>query len=118
MYFNKSKNNYFEAFKNIKKELSLTIHPDLSFENRRIGVYFKPADNYEVTFETIADIFKRMIDVLSPYIIGNNELPNNTKVDRIEKFVQVPMELPEQPFPTEDSYRIMMEELSESWLER
>jgi hypothetical protein len=31
----------------------------------------------------------------------------------MKKFVQVPIELPEEPYPTEDSYRIQMEELSE-----
>ncbi|WP_052404910.1 hypothetical protein [Bacillus rubiinfantis] len=54
-----------------------------------------------------------MIDGFSPYIYEVKE--NSVKISAIttNKFVQVPIELPEQPFPTEDSYRIEMEELSE-----
>lgn len=117
LYFNKSKNNCFEVFKNAKKELSSIIHPDLCFEHRKIGVYFKPADNYQETFEKIAEVFKRMIDGFSPYVYRLKEIPTTSTVLN-GKFVQVPMELPEQPFPTEDSFRIMLEEQSEYWLVR
>lgn len=59
-----------------------------------------------------------MIDGFSPYILGRKEVGMSlSKEDheehRMKRFVQVPIELPEQPFPTGDSYRIQMEELYE-----
>ena len=116
LYFDISQTNLFEAFKNVKKELCATIHPDISFDKRRIGVYFKPEESYEQTFEEIARIFKKMINGFSPYIYKVKVLPKRASVVPTDKFVQVPIELPEQPYPTEDSYRNMMEELSEVML--
>jgi hypothetical protein len=113
LYFDKAEEDWYEAFKSIESELVDTIHQDLCFKKRRIGVYFEPKESYELTFEEIASIFKKMIDGFSPYIYKVKELPERTSVVPTDRFVQVPIELPEQPFPTEDSYRIMMEELTE-----
>lgn len=118
LYFDKAEEEWYEAFENIADELRKNIHPDLTFGKRRIGVYFKPDENYEQTFEKITEVFQKMIDGFSPYILGGKENGMAISVESYEthimkKFVQVPIELPEQPFPTEDSYRIQMEELSE-----
>lgn len=123
LYFDKAEKDWFESFKSIEKELVATIHKDLHFRKRRIGVYFKPEEDYDQTFEKIAEVFQKMIDGFSPYILGGKEISITVPEENYEnciisKFVEIPMELPEQPFPTEDSYRIMMEELSESWLGR
>lgn len=123
LYFDKAEEDWYEAFKSIEKELLATIHKDICFKKRRIGVYFKPEPDYEQTFEKIADVFQKMIDGFSPYILGGKEIGMTVSVDNyenhtIEKFVQVPIELPEQPLPTEDSFRIQMEELSELLLTR
>jgi hypothetical protein len=116
LYFDKAEKDWYEAFKSIESELVDTIHQYLCFKKRRIGVYFKPEESYEQTFEKIAGIFKRMIDGFSPYIYEVKELPERTSVVPTDKFVQVPFELPEQPFPTEDSYRIAMEDYAEMLL--
>lgn len=116
LYFDKAEEDWYEAFKSIESELVDTIHQDLCFKKRRIGVYFEPKESYELTFEEIASIFKKMIDGFSPYIYKVKELPERTSVVPTDRFVQVPIELPEQPLPTEDSYRIMMEELTELML--
>lgn len=59
-----------------------------------------------------------MIEEFSPYIFGGKEICTTVSVEDyddhiMEKFVQVPIELTEQPLPTEESYRIMLEERSE-----
>jgi hypothetical protein len=113
LYFDNAEKDWYEAFENIADELRKSVYPDLTFGKRRIGVYFKPKESNEQTFEEIARIFKNMIDGFSPYIYEVKELPVRASVVTTNKFVQVPIELPEQPFPTEDSYRIEMEELSE-----
>lgn len=113
LYFDQSQNELYESFKRITGELQKNIHHDLIFGKRRIGVYFKPELCHEQTFEKIADIFSVMIAGFSPFIYGLKKIPEITPTDTIGKFVQVPIMLPEQPFPTEDSYRIEMEELSE-----
>jgi len=122
LYFDKSCADWYESFKSIEHEIRSTIHPDISFGNRRIGVYFKPSPNQDKTFEEIADIFKKMIDGFSLYTFGNKQIISQQKVEAgkfdptQKRFVQVPIPLPEQPFPTEESYRIQMEELSEQLL--
>lgn len=113
LYFDKAEKDWYEAFENIADELRKSVYPDLTFGKRRIGVYFKPKESIEQTFEEIARIFKKMIDGFSPYIYEVKELLERASVVPTDKFVQVPIELSEQPFPTEDSYRIEMEELSE-----
>ncbi|MCI1589812.1 hypothetical protein [Heyndrickxia oleronia] len=118
IYFDIAENDWYEAFKGIEKELVATIDKDLCFEKRRIGVYFKPEEDYEQTFVKIAEVFRKMIDGFSPYVLGRKEIGMAVSVEDQEeyimkKFVQVPIELPEQPFPTEESYRVQMEELSE-----
>ncbi|KOY80191.1 hypothetical protein ADM90_22645 [Lysinibacillus macroides] len=118
LYFDKAEKDWYESFKGIERELVATIHKDLCFRKRRIGVYFKPDEDYEQTFEKIAEVFQKMIDGFSLYILGGKELgiPHSEKdyeEHTKKKFVQFPIKLPEQPFPTEDSYRIQMEELSE-----
>lgn len=121
LYFDKAEKDWYESFKGIERELVATIHKDLCFRKRRIGVYFKPDEDYEQTFEEIAEVFQKMIDGFSPYILGGKEICTTVSVEDyddniMKKFVQVPIELPEQPFSTEDSYRIQMEELSELML--
>lgn len=121
LFFDQFQNVWFEAFENMAEELRNRIHPDLIFRKRRIGVYFKPKESYEQTFEEIARIFKKMIDGFSPYIPGGKEIgmavsEKYHEEHIMKKFVQVPIELQEQPFPTEESYRIQMEELSELML--
>ena len=118
LFFDQFQNDWFEAFENMAEELRNSIHPNLTFGKRRIGVYFKPKESYEQTFEEIARIFKKMIDGFSPYILGGKEIGMSVSVEDQEeyimkKFVQVPIELSEEPFPTEESYRIMLEERSE-----
>lgn len=118
LYFDKAEKDWYESFKGIEKELVATIHKDLCFRKRRIGVYFKPEEGYEQTFEKIAEVFQKMIDGFSPFILGRKEIGMAVSEKYHEeyimkKFVQVPIELQEQPFPTEESYRIEMEELSE-----
>ncbi|WP_137744594.1 hypothetical protein [Robertmurraya siralis] len=118
LYFDKAENDWYEAFENIADELRKSVYPHLTFGKRRIGVYFKPKDSYEQTFEEIVVVFKKMIDGFSPYILGEKEIGMTVSVkdhdnNIMKKFVQVPIELPEQPLPTEDSYRIEIEELSE-----
>jgi hypothetical protein len=118
LYFDKAEKDWYEAFENIADELRKSVYPNLTFGKRRIGVYFKPKDSYEQTFEEIAVVFKKMIDGFSPYILGEKEIGMTVSVEDhdnniMKKFVQVPIELPEEPYPTEDSYRIQMEELSE-----
>ncbi|RKJ69283.1 hypothetical protein D7X33_23890, partial [Butyricicoccus sp. 1XD8-22] len=106
LYFDKAEMDWYEAFENIADELRKSVYPDLTYGKRRIGVYFKPKESNEQTFEEIARIFKKMIDGFSPYIYKVMELPKRASVVPTDKFVQVPIELPEQPLPTEDSYRI------------
>lgn len=123
LFFDQFQNDWFKAFENMAEELRNNIHPDLTFRKRRIGVYFKPKESYEQTFEEIVEVFQKMIDGFSPYILGGKEIGMAGSVEDQEeylmkKFVQVPFELPEQPFPTEDSYRIEMEELSELLLRK
>lgn len=118
LYFDKAEKDWYESFKGIEKELVATIHKDLCFRKRRIGVYFKPEEGYEQTFEKIGEVFQKMIDGFSPFILGRKEIGMAVSEKYHEeyimkKFVQVPIELQEQPFPTEESYRIEMEELSE-----
>ncbi|MEL4026688.1 hypothetical protein [Lysinibacillus endophyticus] len=116
LYFDKAEKDWYEAFKSIEIELIDTIHQDLCFKKRRIGVYFEAKESYEQTFEEIAVIFKKIIDGFSPYIYEVRELPERTSVVPTNKFIQVPIELLEQPFPTEDSYRIAMEDYAEMLL--
>lgn len=113
MYFDKAEEEWYKAFINIEEGLRSSIHPDLKFGKRRVGVYFKPEEDYDQTFEKISEVFQKMIDGFSPYILGGKELGMAVSVEDQEeyimkKFVQVPIELQEQPFPTEDSYRIQM----------
>ncbi|MBB2482468.1 hypothetical protein H5P36_20055 [Bacillus sp. APMAM] len=116
LYFDKAVKDWYEAFENIADELRKSVYPDLTFGKRRIGVYFKPKESNEQTFEEIARIFKKMIDGFSPYIYKVKELPVKASAVPTDKFVQVPIVLPEQPFSTEDSYRIAMEDYAEMLL--
>lgn len=116
LYFDDSRTDLYQAFKSIEHEIRTSIHPDLTFGKRRIGVYFKPKADYEKTFEEIADVFRKMIDGFSPFLLGDKEIISNNTENQVssnKQLVQVPIMLSEQPFPTEDSYRIQMEELSE-----
>jgi len=122
LFFDESRTDWYESFKCKEQEIRSTIHPDITFGKRRIGVYFKPSPDQNKTFEEIADIFKKMIDGFSPYTFGNKQIISQQKVEADEivstkkRFVQVPTPLPEQPFPTEESCCIQMEELSEQLL--
>ena len=125
LYFDRCMENEYEAFKLQKSWLQEVIHPEITVNNRRIGVYFAPANNHEKTFEIIGEVFKKMIDTFSPCFYGGKGIeklgesacttvnPNATTL-----FVSMPMELPELEYGTEDSYRIWLEEMGERFIYR
>lgn len=126
LYFDKFIENEYEAFKLQKSLLQKVIHPEITFEKRRIGVYFKPASTHEMTFELIADIFKRMIDVFSQYFYGDKQIETLDVFANVEStpeklkplFMSMPVEMQELEFATEDSYKIWLEEIGEQLLYR
>lgn len=120
LYFDRCLKEEYEALKMQKEALQKAIHPDLTFNKRRIGVYFTPANTYEQTFEQITDIFRNMIKTFSPYFYGGKlieiNLPVAKKVEVAKsngKFVSMPFEIEERDYETEDSYRIRLESLEE-----
>lgn len=120
LYFDKCRTKEYEAFKLLKDQLRKEIHPELTFDKRRIGVYFEPADTYVETFGKIAEIFDNMIKTFSPYFYGRKPIEINTsavqKVEPIKshrEFVDMRSEIEERDFETEDSYRIRLEEIGE-----
>lgn len=117
LYFDSSREDDYEEFTKMEQTIRQKVHPQIQFENRRIGVYFQPLEAYEETFEKIAEIFEQFIQFFSPYTYGREEIrivdkkaDDKTIVDLMFFPEQV---YPEEPYETEDSYRIKMEELSE-----
>lgn len=121
LYFDKCQKSAFEAFKLQSEWLQSVIHPNVTFDKRRISIYFKPAGELDKTFEMIADILKKMVDTFSPYFYGDKQIEiidtcTSVKLPKNHQkylFASMPIELPELEYATEDSYRIWLEEMGE-----
>lgn len=114
LYFDKSLSKEYQAFKLQQEQLREKIHPDLTFDKRRIGVYFTPASTHEQTFEQITTIFRNMIKVFSPHFYGGKPIELlNSPDNRQEMISQQLFLFEERDFETEDSYRIRLESLGE-----
>lgn len=74
LYFDSSREDDYEEFTKMEQTIRQKVHPQIQFENRRIGVYFQPLETYEETFEKIAEIFELFIKFYSPYLYGGKIL--------------------------------------------
>ncbi|MEC1742256.1 hypothetical protein [Schinkia azotoformans] len=123
LYFDSSREDDFEEFKKIEKTIRQKVHPQIQVEDRRIGVYFQPLETFEETLEAIADLFEKFIQFFSPYIYGRKEI---RRIDgQVEKTVGDTYHITlkrvdyseamffDEPYETEESYRIKLEEQSE-----
>ncbi|MFB5088353.1 hypothetical protein PGC35_14300 [Psychrobacillus sp. PGGUH221] len=119
LFFEKSREDWFEDFKHSEQEIKTNVHPDIVFGDRRIGVYFKTDEDYEVIFSKLAEIIEKMLDYFAPYTFGKEEILVEkqeivTPMIR-QRFVSVETECAEECIVTEDSYRIQLEERSEGF---
>lgn len=114
LYFDQCLTEEYEAFALQQEQLRKKIHPDLTFDKRRIGVYFTPADTHVQTFKQITEIFHNMIKSFSPYFYGGKPIELLNPHDNREEMISHHLLLfEERDFETEDSYRIRMESLGE-----
>lgn len=112
----------------MEKTIRQKVHSQIRFEVRKIGVYFQPMQTYEETFEKIAEIFERFIQFFSPYIYGRKEImridgPVEQTVGEINHIILKRVDYSEamffdEPYETEESYRIKLEEQSEIMIRR
>lgn len=114
LYFDRCLEEEYEVFKMQKEALQKVIHPDLTCDKRRIGVYFTPADTHEQTFEQITEIFHNMIKVFSPHFYGGKPIERTNLSEHREEVISHQLVLfEERDYETEDSYRIRLENLEE-----
>lgn len=114
LYFDRCLEEEYEAFKMQKEALQKVIHPELTFDKRRIGVYFPSSKTYEETFEQITEIFRNMIKIFSPYFYGGKPIVRTNLPDHREDVISHQLVLlEERDYETEDSYRIRIEEIGE-----
>lgn len=114
LYFDRCLEEDYESFKLQQEQFRKKIHPELTFDKRRIGVYFTPASTHEQTFEQITTIFRNMIKTFSPYFYGGKPIELlNSPDHRQEMRSQQLFLFEERDFETEDSYRIRQESLGE-----
>lgn len=118
LFFEQSKNDWFEGFKQDEQIIRAKVDPDIVFGDRRIGVYFKTDDEYDVIFSKLADIIKKMLDYFAPFTFGKNEIIKKKQVTKSRTnpcFVSVEIEYPLEGLGTEDSYRIQLEKRTEGF---
>lgn len=119
LFFEQSKNDWFEDFKHNEQEIKTKVHPDIVFGDRRLGVYFKTDEDYEVIFSELAEIIEKMLEYFAPYTFGKEEILVEKQVIVTpmirRRFVSVETECAEEGIVTEDSYRIQLEERSEGY---
>lgn len=114
LYFDRCLEEEYEAFKMQKEALQKVIHPELTFDKRRIGVYFPSSKTYEETFEQITEIFRNMIKVFSPHFYGGKPIERTNLSEHREEVISHQLVLfEERDYETEDSYRIRLENLEE-----
>ena len=131
IYFDSSRGNEYERFKNMEQTIRQKVHSQVVFEDRKIGVYFQPLQTYEETFEQIAEIFERFILFFSPYLYGGRDIKVlSEQEEKVTKGIQSeiltrldysPNRLVEdflevEPWETEDSYRIRQEGMADFYL--
>lgn len=128
LYFDSSRGKEYERFKNMEQTIRQKVHSQVIFKDRKVGVYFQPLQTYEETFEQIAEIFERFIQFFSPYIYGRKEImridgPVEQTVGEINHIILKRVDYSEamffdEPYETEESYRIKLEEQSEIMIRR
>ncbi|KGR79849.1 hypothetical protein [Ureibacillus manganicus] len=74
LYFEKHRIDRYRLFLKHRELIRNEVHPDIQFEHRKIGVYFKPLDSLEDTFDMIAEIFEKFILYFCPYTYGRKEI--------------------------------------------
>ncbi|MCM3763304.1 hypothetical protein M3212_21670, partial [Alkalihalobacillus oceani] len=74
LYFEKQRINWYESFLQHKQSIQNKVHPDIQFDNRKIGIYFEPMDSLFETFEMIAEVFEKFILFFCPYTYGVNDV--------------------------------------------
>jgi hypothetical protein len=75
LFFDLSQKEIFERFKTHKLEIKREIHNDIMMhKNRRIGIYFQPDPDLDITISRIGEILSKMLSYFSPYLYGREVL--------------------------------------------
>ncbi len=125
LYFDISKIDMYEKFQTLKKQMKERINSNITFVDRKIGIYFAPPETYEKTFEVIAKLFERFLLFFSPYIYQQKEIKNegmelkkslvNCDIDYETNIMPAQQE---NHIETEESYRITIEVRADYYLYR
>ncbi|MCD8502085.1 MAG: hypothetical protein LRY71_10920 [Bacillaceae bacterium] len=109
----------------MKKQMKERINSNITFVDRKIGIYFAPPETYEKTFEVIAKLFERFLLFFSPYIYQQKEIKNegmelkkslvNCDIDYETNIMPAQQE---NHIETEESYRITIEVRADYYLYR
>lgn len=119
LYFEKQRINWYESFLQHKQSIQNKVHPDIQFDNRKIGIYFDPMDSLYETFEMIAEVFEKFILFFCPYTYGKKEISYEADHYIIKEVGELHHQQPimiEDVYETEDSYRIKQEDMADCFL--